>query len=57
MNELPSPSDEYRARADRLREIAARAETAASIRDALVMAAEEYEKLARSVESGGGYAG
>lgn len=46
-------SEDYRAKARRLREIAARRETAPSIREALGMAADEYEKLATSVERGG----
>lgn len=48
-----SASEDYRAKARRLREIAARRETAPSIREALAMAADEYEKLATSVEQGG----
>ena len=46
-------SEDYRAKARRLREIAARRETAPSIREALGMAADEYEKLAASAEQGG----
>ena len=41
-----SAAEDYRAKARRLREIAARRETAPSIREALAMAADEYEKLA-----------
>jgi outer membrane protein assembly factor BamD (BamD/ComL family) len=45
-------SEDYRAKARRLREIASRHETAPSVREALAMAAEEYERLARTVEQG-----
>jgi hypothetical protein len=41
-----SAADDYLAKARRLREIAARRETAPSVREALGMAAEEYERLA-----------
>ncbi len=53
MTPQPSAPDEYRARAHRLREIAARRETAESVREALFMAADEYEKLAQAAERGG----
>jgi hypothetical protein len=41
-----SAAEDYRDKARRLREIAARRETAPSIREALAMAAEEYDRLA-----------
>jgi len=41
-----SAASDYRAKAQRLREIAARRETTPSIREALGMAADEYERLA-----------
>ncbi len=47
-----SAADDYRAKAQRLREIAARRETAPSIREALAMAAEEYERLAQRATRG-----
>lgn len=53
MNEArPVPTD-YRARAHRLREIAERRETVETVREALVMAAEEYERLAQAAERAG----
>lgn len=42
-----SAAEDYRAKAQRLREIAARRETAPSVREALAMAADEYERLAQ----------
>lgn len=47
-----SAAEDYRAKARRLREIAERRETAPSIREALAMAADEYEKLAASAAPG-----
>ena len=49
-----SAAEDYRAKAQRLREIAARRETATSVREALAMAADEYERLAESALRGGG---
>ncbi len=48
----PSAADDYRAKAQRLREIAARRETAPSVREALAMAADEYERLAEHATRG-----
>ena len=48
-----SVAEDYRAKARRLREIASQRETSPTVREALGMAAEEYEKLARSTEHGG----
>jgi hypothetical protein len=45
-------AQDYRAKAQRLREIAARQETAPSVREALAMAAEEYDRLAESATRG-----
>ena len=50
MTEPFSAPADYRARAHRLREIAERRETAETVREALVMAAEEYERLAAAAE-------
>jgi len=47
-----SAAEDYRAKARRLREIAARRETAPSVREALGMAAEEYERLAERAAHG-----
>ena len=48
-----SAAEDYRAKAQRLREIAARRETAPSVREALGMAAEEYDRLAERAARGG----
>jgi hypothetical protein len=47
-----SAAEDYRAKARRLREIAERRETAPSVREALAMAADEYEKLAEGAARG-----
>ncbi|HTP82336.1 MAG TPA: hypothetical protein VMQ11_05300 [Alphaproteobacteria bacterium] len=47
-----SAAEDYRAKAQRLREIAARRETAPSVREALAMAAEEYDRLAETALHG-----
>jgi len=48
------PADDYRDKARRLREIAARRETTPTVREALAMAAEEYDRLAEHAARGDG---
>jgi outer membrane protein assembly factor BamD (BamD/ComL family) len=45
-------ADDYRDKARRLREIAARHETTPTVREALAMAAEEYDRLAEHAAHG-----
>ena len=47
-----SAADDYRTKARRLREIAAQRETSQLVREALTMAAAEYERLAERAVRG-----